>query len=291
VKEFAGKLAVVTGGASGIGRALGARLARAGMRLVLADVEAGALEQTVAEVGRATGAEVAGEVVDVTRFESVQELERRVVARHGPVHVLCNNAGVGAHEDVPIWELPLSDWRWTFAVNVWGVIHGVRAFLPGMLAHGEDGHVVNTSSGNGGLTLVASTPIYSASKAAVSAMTETLHLQLAQRQACIRAHVLYPGPYIVTSNIFTAVRNRPADFAREVPQVAPPVTLDALRTIARSAGADLPTTTPEEVAEHAFRGLQDDAFFILPMSPDGEARLRERLENVLQRRNPQPPPW
>lgn len=291
MKDFAGKVAVITGGASGVGRALGARLARAGMKVVLADVEAPALERTAGALARETGADVSGVVCDVTRPESVVALERAAVAKHGRVHVLCNNAGVGAQEDAPLWELPLSDWRWTFAVNVWGVIHGIRAFLPGMLAHGEEGHVVNTSSGNGGLTLVSGTPIYSASKAAVSAITETLHLQLVKQKASIRAHVLYPGPHIVTSNIFDARRNRPAEFTREVPQKAPPITLDTIRSLAKLGGVELQTTTPEEVAEHAFQGLLDDAYFILPSSPEADARLRERFDNVLQRRNPIPPPY
>jgi NAD(P)-dependent dehydrogenase (short-subunit alcohol dehydrogenase family) len=291
MKDFVGRTAVVTGGASGIGRALGARLARAGMKVVLADVEAAALERTAAEVARATAADVSGVVCDVTRPESVRALADAVVARHGKVHVLCNNAGVGAQEDAPLWELPLSDWRWTFAVNVWGVIHGIQAFVPGMLAHGEEGHVVNTSSGNGGLVLVPGTPIYSASKAAVSAITETLHLQLVQQKAKLHAHVLYPGPHIVTSNIFDARRNRPAEFTREVPQKAPPITLDTIRSLAKLGGVELQTTTPEEVAEHAFEGLRGDAYFILPGTPESEARLRERFENVLARRNPVPPPF
>ena len=289
MKDFAGKVAVVTGGASGVGRALGARFARAGMQVVLADVEAPALEQTAAALARESGADVSGVVCDVTRFESVEALARAVVAKHGKVHVLCNNAGVGAQEDAPLWQLPLNDWRWTFAVNVSGVIHGIKAFLPGMLAHGEEGHVMNTSSGNGGLTLVTGTPIYSASKAAVSCITETLHLQLVQQKAKLRAHVLYPGPHIVTSNIFDARRNRPAEFAREVPQQVPPITLDTIRSLAKLGGVELQTTTPEQVAEHAFQGLLDDAYFILPSTPEGEARLRERFDNVLRRRNPVPP--
>jgi NAD(P)-dependent dehydrogenase (short-subunit alcohol dehydrogenase family) len=150
---------------------------------------------------------------------------------------------------------------------------------------------MNTSSGNGGLTLVAGTPIYSASKAAVSCITETLHLQLAQQEAKIRAHVLYPGPHIVTSNIFDARRNRPAEFTREVPQKAPPITLDTIRSLAKLGGVELQTTTPEEVAEHAFQGLLDDAYFILPSTPESEARLRERFDNVMQRRNPIPPAY
>ncbi len=290
MREFSGKTAVVTGGASGIGLAIARRLSREGMRLVLADVEEQALQAAVDDL-KSAGADVIGVPTDVTRFESLQALEREAVAAFGPVHVLCNNAGVGAQEDVPLWELPLSDWRWAFAVNVWGVIHGVKAFLPGMLAHGEEGHVVNTSSGNGGLVLIAGTPIYSTSKSAVSTLTEALHLQLTQQGARIRASVLYPGPHLVTSNIFTASRNRPPEFEREVAQAAPPITLETIRNLAKQAGMKFQTTTPEEVAETCFDGLKRDAYYMLSASEEGDARFRERMENVLQRRNPEPRPF
>lgn len=288
--DFAGRTAVVTGAASGIGRAMAERFAREGMRLVLADIDEAPLGAAV-DALKSRGVEAIGVRTDVTRLESVEALAREATRAFGRVHVLCNNAGVGAHEDVPIWELPLSDWRWTFAVNVFGVIHGVRAFVPGMLAHGEPGHLVNTSSGNGGLTLVPSTPIYSASKAAVSALTEALHLQLVQRQAKLRAHVLYPGPHLVASNIFEAASHRQPEYAREVPQVAPKVTLDTLRGMAKQAGFELRTTTPSEVAEHVIEGLRADRYFILPASAEGDARFRERVENVLARRDPVPPPF
>jgi NAD(P)-dependent dehydrogenase (short-subunit alcohol dehydrogenase family) len=287
MRKFSGKTAVVTGGASGIGLAIARRLAREGMRLVLADVEEQAL-QVAADELKSAGADAIGVPTDVTRFESVEALERQAVAAFGPVHVLCNNAGVGAQEDVPLWELPLSDWRWTFAVNIWGVIHGLKAFVPGMLAHGEEGHVVNTSSGNGGLVLIAGTPIYSTSKSAVSTLTETLHLQLMQQGARIHASVLYPGPHLVTSNIFTASRNRLPEFEREVAQAAPPITLETLRNLAKQAGMKIHTTTPEEVAETFFEGLQRDAYYMLAASEEGDARIRERMVNVLKRRNPKP---
>ncbi len=283
MRELGGKHAVVTGGASGIGRAIVARLARAGMQIVVADVEASALAATV-EALRADGAEATGVAVDVTRFESVQELERRAVATYGPVHVLCNNAGVGAQEDVPLWELPLSDWRWTLDVNLWGVIHGCKAFLPGMIAHGEDGHVVNTSSGNGGLIVLPFTPIYSTSKAAVSALTEVLHHQLAATR--IRASVLYPGPNVVATNIFSASRNRSRDYARGQDQIMPPITLDGLREM---FGGRLEVTPPEEVAEHLIEGLGRDAYYILPPSARTDAGVRARTESVLARSNPEPP--
>lgn len=285
--QFSGRVAAITGGASGIGRAIGARFARAGATIVLLDVEAKALDAAVAAL-RAEGADVSGVVCDVTKFESVQAAEREVISRHGKVHLLFNNAGVGAHEDVPIWELPLNDWRWVFAVNVFGVIHGIKAFVPGMLAHGEAGHVVNTSSGNGGLIVVPSTPSYSASKAAVSMITETLHLQLTAQQSKLQAHVLYPGPHIVASGIFDAKRNRPAEFAREAPQVQPAVTLEMLKQFAASQGRAFEATTPAEVAEHAYQGIVRGDYFILPGTPESEARMRERFEGVLARKNPTP---
>ena len=153
--------------------------------------------------------------------------------------------------------------------------------------------MVNTSSGNGGLTLVPSTPIYSASKAAVSSLTETLHLQLVQRKAKLRAHVLYPGPHLVASNIFEAASHRQAEFAREVPQVAPKVTLETLRGMAKQAGFELQTTTARRGrgARWSRKACARTPTTSCPPSPDGDARFRERVENVLARRNPVPPPF
>ncbi|HYC57046.1 MAG TPA: SDR family NAD(P)-dependent oxidoreductase [Candidatus Binatia bacterium] len=287
MKDLRGKTAVVTGGASGIGRALCDVFAREGMKVVVADVEQGALDQAVAEL-RDRDVDAIGVRTDVTSFESVQALEHAAVEAFGKVHVLVNNAGVGAHEDVPMWELPLNDWRWCMNVNVWGVIHGIKAFLPGMIAHGEEGHVVNTSSGNGGLILIPTTPIYSATKAAVSAITESLHLQLTMQGSAIHAHVLYPGPHIVASNIFTAARNRPSELTREVPQVAPAVTLESLGQMFEAMGRKLETTSPAQVAEHALEGIRADAFYILPWTEDGRVRYRERVDGILEAKNPQP---
>jgi NAD(P)-dependent dehydrogenase (short-subunit alcohol dehydrogenase family) len=285
VKDFKGKTAVITGGASGIGLAVAERLAREGVNIVLGDIEQSALDRAVARV-TTHGVPALGVVTDVTRFEAVVELERRAVEVFGKVHVLCNNAGVGAQEDVPMWELPLNDWRWTFAVNVWGVIHGVKAFVPGMLAHGEAGHVVNTSSGNGGLIVLPTTPIYATSKSAVSTLTEALHFQLTGMGAKIKASVLYPGPNIVTSNIFTASRNRLPQYERETPQVMPPITLDMIKQFAEAGGKTLATTEPAEVAEHFLEGIRADRYYILPASADGDQRIRERADGVLARRDP-----
>lgn len=285
MKDYKQKTAVVTGGASGIGLALGRELAARGARVVLADIEQAALDRAVAGLCE-TGAEAHGVVTDVSDYESVVALERRAVELgDGKVHLLFNNAGVGVYEDLPLWELPLVDWKWTLDVNLWGVIHGLRAFVPGMLAHGEPGHVVNTSSGNGGLTLLPTTPIYSTSKAAVSTLTESLHLQLVAAGAAIRASVLYPGPHMVSSNIFSAYRNRPSELQREEGQQVPP-TLDEIREMITSMGRELELTSPDQVAATAMSALDDDEYWILDMSDDTEAAIRARLENIIHRHTP-----
>jgi NAD(P)-dependent dehydrogenase (short-subunit alcohol dehydrogenase family) len=166
------------------------------------------------------------------------------------------------------------------------VIHGVKAFVPGMLAHGEAGHVINTSSGNGGLILLPFTPIYSTSKSAVSALTEVLHFQLSQMGAKIRASVLYPGPHVVATNIFTASRNRSTEYAREVPQATPPITLEGLREM---FGGKLEVTQPADVAEYALEGIRNDAFFLLPPNERTDAGIRQRVDAILRRSDPQPP--
>jgi len=155
-----------------------------------------------------------------------------------------------------------------------------------MLAGGEEGHVVNTSSGNGGLCPLATTPIYSTTKAAVTTVSEVLSYQLQMVGARIRASVLFPGPHIVNTGIFAAARNRPADLPMETDPSAPPPSLEDIRRMAKQAGMELPVTEPEEVAETALAALREDRFWILPESEETDARLRERLEGILERRNP-----
>lgn len=163
--DFQGKTAVITGGASGVGRCICEVFARQGMNVVMADIEASALERASAEL-RAQGLNVIGVQADVTNPESMAALEAASRAAFGNVHVLCNNAGVGIKEaQRRMWTLTPNDWNWGFGVNVMGVANGLRAFVPNMLAHGEAGHVVNTSSGNGGMTSMLTTPIYAATKA------------------------------------------------------------------------------------------------------------------------------
>ena len=286
MRDFAGRVALVTGGASGIGRALGARFAAEGMKVVLADVEKSALDATVAELRR-EGAAVTGIVTDVSDQDAVCALADEVYASHGAVHVLCNNAGIGTDETRSrIWDSSANDWTWAFRVNVWGVLHGIKAFVPRMLAGGEEGHVVNTSSANGGLYPLPTTPIYAATKAAVTTITEVLHHQLRMARAKIRASVLFPGPHIVATNIFDAGRNRPLDLPNERAGAPPPPTLDDIRRMAEQAGGKFVVTQPRDVADYSLEALQRDQFWILPPGGRSDEAVRARVESILDRGDP-----
>jgi NAD(P)-dependent dehydrogenase (short-subunit alcohol dehydrogenase family) len=191
MEELRGKVAVVTGGASGIGYALCETFANEGMDVVMCDVAAERLATAAREVEADTGAQVLQVAADVTRWEDVEHLEHKAVERFGAVHVLCNNAGV--QRDGYAWEFSLEDWRWVLGVNLWGTIHGIKAFIPGMLERGEPGHVVNTAS-VGGLVAFPRLAMYAAAKYGVIGMSEGLHNDLRDRGAPIRVSVVCPGP-------------------------------------------------------------------------------------------------
>ena len=211
MKEFRGRVAVVTGGASGIGKALARAFLGEGMKVVVADVEKGALEATVQELK--AGGEVSGVVTDVADPASVRALADQVYDTHGACHVLCNNAGVGA-PNLDVWETEPSDWEWVHGVNVRGVAHGIQAFVPRMLEGGEEGFVMNTSSGDGGISPLAQQVVYASSKAAVSILTECLAAQLVGRGTKLRAAIFYPSGGLLATGIWTTKRNRPEALAR-----------------------------------------------------------------------------
>lgn len=280
---FSGKTAVITGGASGVGRCLCELFARQGMNVVMADVEARALAKSSAEL-QAQGLNVIGVQADVTSPDSMAALEAASRKAFGNIHVLCNNAGVGIKEaQRRMWTLTPNDWNWGFSVNVMGVANGVRAFVPNMLAHGEAGHVVNTSSANGGLHSMPTTPIYAATKAAVTSMSEVLHYQFLMEGAALKAHVLFPGPHLVNTNILSSMRNRP-DHLRDDNE---PVAYTTMADLAKASGLqNLLLTEPEEVAETCLAGIRAGKFWILPASDSGDAQVRMRTESILARTNP-----
>src|SRR5210317_365611 len=176
MKEFTDKVAVVTGGASGIGAGLVRSLLKAGAKVVVADVEATALEKAITEFAQ-SGGEVSGVVTDVSNPQSVEALAQKVYDQYGECHLLFNNAGVAA-PSANVWETTANDWTWVHGVNVQGVMNGIRSFVPRMIAGGAEGHVINTSSGDGGVSPLPYQSVYAAIKAAVSCLTECLAAQL-----------------------------------------------------------------------------------------------------------------
>jgi NAD(P)-dependent dehydrogenase (short-subunit alcohol dehydrogenase family) len=200
------------------------------------------------------------------------------------VHVLCNNAGVGSGAEGRMWEYELSDWTWALGVNVWGVIHGVNAFVPGMVESGEEGHVVNTSSGNGGVAPLPTTPIYALTKAAVTCLTECLHSHLAGTN--VKASVLYPGPHMLRTGLWTSTRNRPPELAKQKPRATPPPTLDEWEQAMKEAGLEVLYTPVEEVAARVVEGIREERFWILPESEETDERIRARAQSMLDRADP-----
>lgn len=285
MKQLQGRVAVVTGGAGGIGRAMGEAFARQGMKVMLADVQAEPLDRTVAEC-RDAGLDIAGHVTDVTNWDSVQGLRDATLEAFGAVHVVCNNAGIGAGAEGRMWEHELNDWKWAIGVNVMGVVHGINAFVPVMIAQGDEGHVVNTSSGNGGVSPLPSTPQYAATKAAVVTLTECLYGQLQEVGAPIGASVLFPGPHMLRTGLFESWRSRTEEFAKERPRQTPYTTVEMLEEQMKAAGITPQYTPVEEVADRVVEGILTDSFWIHPRTDRGDAQMRARLDSMLERTNP-----
>jgi NAD(P)-dependent dehydrogenase (short-subunit alcohol dehydrogenase family) len=285
IEQLDGRVAVVTGGGGGLGRALGERFAREGMKVVLADVRAEPLDETVAEL-RTQGLEVRGVVADVSKWDSVENLRDQALDAYGSVHLLCNNAGVGVGAEGRVWEHEINDWRWAIGVNLYGVIHGINAFVPHMLDHGEPGHVVNTSSGNGGITPILGTPEYSVTKGAVVTLTEVLGAQLNDAGAAIGASVLFPGPHMLRTGLFEAWRNRPPELAKAKPRSSAPVTLEQYEQIMRDAGVEVQYTPVDEVAGRVVDAVRLDDFWILPPDERTDDQVRAKADSLLKRENP-----
>ncbi|OKK08604.1 alcohol dehydrogenase [Streptomyces sp. CB03234] len=281
----AGQVAVVTGAASGIGLAMARRFAAEGLKVVLADVEQAALDKAFTRL-REEGAEVLARTVDVSEPDSVASLADAVYDTFGAVHVLCNNAGVGSGAEGRMWEHDPADWKWAFAVNVWGVFHGIQAFVPRMIASGEPGHVVNTSSGDGGIAPLPTASVYAVTKAAVVTMTESLYAHLKAEHARVGASVLFPGPHMLRTGLWESHRNRPARYAKQRPRRTPYRSLDQWEAAMKEAGHEVAFTPVEEVAEHVVDGIRADRFWMLPPSEHSDRQIRARARSMLDRADP-----
>jgi NAD(P)-dependent dehydrogenase (short-subunit alcohol dehydrogenase family) len=283
------KVVVVTGGAGGIGIELGASFGERGAKVVLADVVPAPLDAAVAEL-RDRGIEATGVVADVTDFDSVCALRDRTLETYGAVHVVCNNAGIGSGAKGAMWEHHLNDWRWSFDVNVFGVINGIKAFVP-LLVEQNEGHVVNTSSGNGGFTPMPQNAIYPITKAAVTTITECLWGQLRLAGSAVSASILFPSSTsggILNTGIWRPGANRPPQYRRgEEPEpVGGANTLEGFRTHMRSLGVEIVDAPLSEVAEMCVDGVLADEFWITASSDFQEQQLRARLDSQVTRSEP-----
>jgi len=276
MKDFQNKVAVITGAASGIGRALAEHSASAGMKVVLADVEEEALARTEKEM-RAAGKTVLAVRTDVSKREDVETLARKTVNSFGAVHLLCNNAGVGIAPKAT-WETTLEDWQWCLGVNLWGVIHGIRTFVPIMLKQNSEGHVVNTASVAGLLSLPYGA-IYHATKHAVVAITESLHHELFLSGSKIKVSVLCPG--FIRTSILDCYRNRPAEFGTQTVEEATTVP-SVLAAYEKVIEAGFP---PQFVAEQVFHAIWHEKLYIHTTSEFHEL-IRQRAEDIVGQRNP-----
>ncbi|HEX6607659.1 MAG TPA: SDR family NAD(P)-dependent oxidoreductase [Chloroflexia bacterium] len=277
MKDFTGKVAVVTGAASGIGRALADRGAQEGMKVVLADIEQSALDRAAAEIA-ATGAAVLAVRTDVSKAEDVDALARKAVDTFGGVHLLFNNAGVGA--GTTAWGSSLRDWEWVLGVNLWGVIHGLHSFVPLMLSQGGEGHIVNTAS-IAGLVSGPGLAAYKVSKHGVVSLSETLYAELQQAGAPIGVSVLCP--FWVQTRIMDAERNRPAALQNApADQDIPPEIAAGVAAMRQAVDQGIP---PEQVAEAAFAAIRDGQFYVV-VPAEAYPIAQARAADILYHRNP-----
>lgn len=281
MKEFKGKIAVITGAASGIGLGLAERCVREGMKVVLADIEKTALEKAQANLEVvAPNIETLAVVTDVSDPEDVRALARETRERFGAVHLLCNNAGVAA--GAALWESSDNDCQWVLGVNLMGVVHGIRTFVPMMIAGGEPGHIVNTAS-LAGVSTFHPSALYQLTKHGVVALSEQLHHDLKLRKTGIGVSVLCPG--FVNTRIMDSERNRPGKLRDSSPPdgTVPNEIEVAFRKMVQEG---MPTV---QVADLVFKAILEEKLFIFT-HPETKAHIRSRMEAMLEERNPMIPP-
>jgi len=277
MKEFKGKVAVITGGTSGIGRAIAERCADEGMKVVIAGMDVSALEKTENDL-KVKGASVLALKIDVSKLSQVEELAQRTISTYNEVHFLFNNAGVEA--GTTIWESSISDWQWVLDVNLWGVIFGIKVFVPLMLGQKNECHIVNTAS-TAGFNAGPGLGIYKVTKHAIVTLSETLYYELAARESKIRVSVLCPG--WVKTSILQSERNRPSELRspqRPVKSNLQDIEIEKMIYEGVTTGME-----PTVVADKAFNANRLDKFYIFT-HPEAKPLIQARMEDILNESNP-----
>jgi len=275
MKQFTDKVAVITGSASGIGLALARRCAAEGMHLAMADIEEAPLAAAAGEL-RAAGAQVLAVKTDLSKAKDVERLAAQTLDAYGGVHLLFNNAGVGGVR-VKSWEATERDWQWVLGANLWSVIHGVRVFTPIMLGQSSEGHIVNTASVAGFISVGTSAP-YAVSKHSVVALSETLYHELQADGAKLGVSVLCPA--WVNTNIWNAQRNRPAELQDHADTEAERARREEVRKVLAKG-----RVSATDVADMTFEAIIAERFYIFPHRKI-RRDIQTRMEDILELRNP-----
>lgn len=289
MQDFKGKLAVITGGASGVGRSIAFAIGAEGGRVLIADVDKAALESSEAAL-KAAGIEAYSAFCDVSSADSVNALAAKAFDELGGAQLIFANAGIGAGEGGAMWEYAMQDWQWAFNVNVWGVVNSINAFMPRLMAQNQESHMVITGSGNGAFMVLPDQPIYTATKASVMAITEALYYQVSAAQELVKVNALFPGPNIVDTGLFNSDRVRPKELDKGDAAKDSGITcVEDMRKMMEEFGMELKTTHPDEVAQTALQGLREEKFWISPMNEDTEAKIQARIDSIMTRSNPVAP--
>ncbi len=278
MEEFKGKIAVITGAASGLGRALAERSAQEGMKVVLADIDREALARVEKDL-KAAGAEALAVVTDVSKVEDVQALAKKTLDEFGAVHLLCNTASV--HYLTPLTEASLADWQWVLGVNLYGVIHSVATFLPVMFEQDTECHIVNTAPVLGGFCPLPFNGPYNVSEFAIVTLSEILFLELSAKQAKVGVTLLSPD--YADKAILDSERYRPAEL-RHAAAEEPSPHFEKIANIVRATSEA--ETSPERLAEMVFGAIRENKFYVFP-HPSSKVIMRERLGHIDQETNPE----
>ena len=280
--DLNGKTAVITGAAGGIGLAIVERLLMQGMNVVLSDIDEARLAAQVERL-KNNGHIVSGCVTDVSSQESVNKLAQFALSTYGNVHIVCNNAGIGggSADDKPVWEASISDWKWALDINVWGIIHGIRSFVPLLLKQGHECHIINTASRAG---LISGTSIYGTTKHAVISITEALYVQLKLAESCIHVSLLCPGA-VNTELSKNSSRIRPRDTNdsksyKDSSKLSNSNKLNFMDSYRNTVETRMASgSSAQDMADLLLNGLSNGDFYIMPGSVKG-GPIQARFNNI-----------
>ncbi len=277
--DTAGMVAVVTGGANGIGKGIVKALLHRGATVVIADIEQIVLDATLSELDGA--GDISGFRTDISDIDSVVALADHVFDTHGRCNLLFNNAGVTSGGGGKPWQQEPNDWKWCFGVNVFGTANCVSTFVPRMIESGEPGQVINTSSGDGGFAPVPMASVYAASKAAVSCFTEALHHNLVSENTSLRASVFYPSGGLMPTGLFTASRNRPVELQRVGPGTGrESMTFEQLKDLLEKSGRDVKVADLDELGEFVVDCVEERRYIIARDLDDTVELLHRRADAI-----------